>query len=336
MVQNAPMTAPPSQNTEQDARLERARGWVNDTTGIGDTSCKAIAGDASHRRYFRLSRGERSWVLMDAPPGKEDIEPFVKVAARLLNAGVRVPRVLQQDRSLGFLLLEDLGDTLLRDVLTDSNVEDWVQKVCTLLDALASEVEPAGLPSYDRARLVKEMELFPRWYLSRHRDINWDDEGADAWESTTTELVSSALEQPRCFVHRDFHSCNLMVLDEGSLGVIDFQDAVHGPLTYDLVSMIWDRYIAWPREQVENWMDSFRERVSPETDPVQWRRWCDLMGLQRNFKIVGIFARLHYRDGKDGYLDMIPQFWGYLQDVLPRYPEFSGLHDWLARHPCAP
>jgi aminoglycoside/choline kinase family phosphotransferase len=197
-------------------------------------------------------------------------------------------------------------------------------------------VDAASLPEYDRDRLVTELELFTTWYLEKHRGLRLSCEDWDVWEALCTRLIVSAQEQPRVFVHRDFHSCNLMVQPDGRLGVIDFQDAVRGPLSYDLASLLWDRYIPWPRSRLEGWVEDFRQRVAPEIPSGTWTRWCDWMGLQRNLKIVGIFARLHHRDGKAGYLEMIPRFWGYLQDVLPRYEETREFHQLLERLRCAP
>ena len=156
------------------------------------------------------------------------------------------------------------------------------------------------------------------------------------WEALCTELQRSAASQPQVFVHRDFHSCNLLHADGAQPGIIDFQDAVRGPVTYDLVSLLWDRYISWPRARLEGWMESCRTTLAPETGSATWFRWCDLMGLQRNLKIIGIFSRLHYRDGKAGYLRMVPRFYRYVLDVLPSHPEFAGIRRMLERPECAP
>ena len=329
----APVAAPP---TPEDARLEKARRWLSGVSAINDPSLKPLAGDASFRRYFRISSGSRSWVLMDAPPGKEDSRPFIEVSKRLREAGIQVPAIIARDLDQGFIVLEDFGDSLLRDVLDEEAAVSWFPKLFALLAQMGQQARADGLPHYDRKLLTTELELFTNWYLGHHHGIRLDCEDLDTWESLCTLLLGSAAEQPAVFVHRDFHSCNLMVLPDGELGLIDFQDAVQGPLSYDFASLVWDRYITWPREQLEEWMLDFRARVSPDTDERTWIRWCDWMGLQRNLKIVGIFARLNYRDEKSGYLEMIPRFWQYIEDVLPRYEEFGAFKSLLERHRCAP
>lgn len=273
---------------------------------------------------------------MDAPPDREDCRPFVDIAARLSAGGLHAPEVLAADLDQGFLLLEDLGDELLRGILTTNNADEWMPRLLEALECMATRVAATGLPAYDRQALLTELELFPRWYLERHKGLQLSCEDWDVWEALCTRLILSAREQPQVFVHRDFHSSNLLQTPGGDLGVIDFQDAVRGPLTYDFVSLVWDRYIAWPRSRLEAWMEASRQRLAPDTDPQAWMRWCDWMGLQRNLKVAGIFARLRYRDGKTGYLEMIPRFWGYIQDQLPRYAEFNDFHKLLERLACAP
>jgi aminoglycoside/choline kinase family phosphotransferase len=295
-----------------------------------------LAGDASFRRYFRLRDGEAHWVLMDAPPAKEDLGPFIEVAGKLASGGVAVPALLARDQAQGYLVLEDLGDTLLRERLSPESAPHWFPDLLRLLHRLARDISPEGLPAYDRARLQRELELFPEWYLGRHKGIQLSCSQLDLWEDLATRLILSAEAQPQVFVHRDFHSCNLLVQSGDRLSVIDFQDACRGPLSYDLASLLWDRYITWPRVQLEGWMEAFRAEVAPERSPERWIREVDWMGLQRNLKIVGIFARLAYRDGKTEYLDLIPRFWGYLQDVLPRYPEFRDFNKLLGELACAP
>ncbi len=323
-------------NADADPRAAAGLAWARAQLGRPNLRIEPLAGDASFRRYFRLRDGDAHWVLMDAPPDREDSGPFVDVARRLHAASVPAPAIEASDLSKGFLVLEDLGDTLLREVLDADTVDDWFPALFDLLATLARDVDTTGLPAYDRPRLQQEMELFTDWYLARHKGIRLDCGQLDLWEDLATRLLVSAERQPQVFVHRDFHSCNLLVREDGGLAVIDFQDAVHGPLSYDLASLLWDRYITWPRPRVEAWIESFREAAAPALDPEDWRRAVDWMGLQRNLKIVGIFARLHYRDGKDGYLEMIPQFWGYVRDTLTRYPEFAAFDALLEDLQCAP
>jgi aminoglycoside/choline kinase family phosphotransferase len=273
---------------------------------------------------------------MDSPPATEDNARFIDIAARLRQAGAHAPQVFASDLDHGFLVLEDLGDSLVRESLHTNNTEQIFPPLFNLLATMASKVDSTGLPDYNRDRLLTELELFPNWYLGKHKNIELSCEDWDIWEDLCTRLIASAQQQTQVFVHRDFHSCNLLALGDGGVGVIDFQDAVRGPITYDFISLLWDRYISWPRSRLEGWMEEFRVQLAPQVATEQWTRYCDWMGLQRNLKIVGIFARLHYRDSKQGYLEMIPRFWSYLMDVLPRYAETRPMLELLERLKCAP
>jgi aminoglycoside/choline kinase family phosphotransferase len=253
----------------------------------------------------------------------------------LRSAGLKAPRILDFDFEQGFGLLEDFGDVLYRDVLDETSAGSLLPGLFDVLEGLAKRVASEGLPEYDGPVLQAELDLFPDWYLGRHRKRPLTGAERGAWAELCAALIDSATRQPQVFVHKDFHSCNLLQTPEGP-GLIDFQDALRGPLSYDLVSLLWDRYIAWPREQLEEWMLEMRERIAPLIEPDEWIRCCDWMGLQRNLKIVGIFARLRYRDGKQGYLEMIPRFYRYLLDVLPRYPAFRDFQRLLEQAECAP
>ncbi len=328
--------ASPAGDLAGDARATEGLTWARHALDRPSLGIEPLAGDASFRRYFRLRDGEEHWVLMDAPPAKERLEPVIDVAARLGAGAVPVPAILAEDRDRGFLVLEDLGDTLLKELLTPESAAHWFPPLLQLLHRLGEDISFDGLPAYDRIRLQEELELFPDWYLGRHKGIRLSCSQLDLWEDLATRLILSAEAQPQVFVHRDFHSCNLLVGPGDRLAVIDFQDAVRGPLSYDLASLLWDRYIPWPRTRLEGWMESFRAEVVPDRSPERWIREVDWMGVQRNLKIVGIFARLAYRDGKTAYLDLIPRFWQYLQDVLPRYPEFREFHALLEELACEP
>jgi len=319
-----------------DARLQAALSWAREHLPFELSEVSPVSGDASFRRYFRLQGATASRILMDAPPAQENSRPFVDIATRLREAGAHAPEIFANDLEQGFLLLEDLGDTLFRNVLNTNNADQLFPPLFKVLKVLASKVDHQGLPVYNRDRLLTELELFPNWYLQQHKQIQLSCEDWDIWEDLCTRLIASAQQQDQVFVHRDFHSCNLLDLGDDDVGLIDFQDGVRGPITYDLISLLWDRYISWPRSRLEGWMEEFRLRVAPEMDQQQWQRHCDWMGLQRNLKIVGIFARLHYRDGKAGYLEMIPRFWSYLMDVLPRYAETRPMLELLERLECAP
>ncbi len=328
--------SPASADAPNNPRLEAALAWAREHLPFTANEISPVSGDASFRRYFRLHGKDQSFILMDAPPATEDNARFIDIARRLRQGGAHAPEILASNLDQGFLLLEDLGDTMYREILHTNNADEWLPPLFALLNTMATTVEHAGLPEYDRERLLTELELFPTWYLKQHKHIELNCEDWDIWEDLCTRLITSAQQQPQVFVHRDFHSCNLLALPGNDVGVIDFQDGVRGPLSYDFISLLWDRYITWPRSRLEGWMEQFRQQVAPEIEPEQWVRYCDWMGLQRNLKIVGIFARLHYRDGKVGYVEMIPRFWAYLMDVLPRYEETRPMLDLLERLECAP
>ena len=319
-----------------DPRMRRAATWAAETLGLDQVKLEPVSGDASFRRYFRFSTGDRCVILMDSPPDKETSAPFVDIDRRLREAGLNAPEILHFDLDLGFGLLEDFGDTLYRDILDEQSVDELFPPLFTTLVNMARNVNTDKLTDYDAPLLQQEMELFPDWYLRVHKKRPFSSAERFLWNGICTRLIRSAREQPQVFVHKDFHSCNVLRTDSGVPGIIDFQDAVSGPLCYDFVSLLWDRYIAWPRERLESWMKDFHKQLEPACALETWIRWCDLMAVQRNLKIVGIFARLKYRDGKDGYLEMIPRFYGYLLEVLPRYPEFHEFLQLLEQAECAP
>jgi len=321
--------------TEIDDRQSAAASWAADSLGLDQVRLEPVSGDASFRRYFRFNDGNRSIILMDAPPEKEDSAPFVDIASRLRSAGLQAPDILRFDLEQGFGLLEDFGDTLYKELLSEDSVNMLFPALFDLLNGMASNVDTDGLPAYSEDALLQELNLFKTWYLELHRKRPLRGNEATAWEHACQLLVDLALEQPQVFVHKDFHSCNLLQTESGP-GIIDFQDGVRGPISYDFVSLIWDRYIAWPRPRLEAWMKDIHTILPIDCSIGEWVRYCDWMGLQRNLKIVGIFARLKHRDGKQGYVEMIPRFYQYLLDVLPRYTEFHEFHKMLEQTECAP
>ena len=330
------MKSSSAKTTHIDQRLEQARSWLRQLGVNLDSRFQDIAGDASFRRYFRLQADGESRILMDSPPPADDIEPFIEIDRRLREAGLHAPEIIYADGQSGFLLLEDLGDELYRGLLTEHNVDSLFPGLFDVLRDLAVTADTTGLPRFNYRRLRRDMDLFPNWYLGRHRTALPREQFDNLWDKFCVSIIDSALEQPQCFVHRDFHSCNLLETSDNLVGIIDFQDAVKGPVSYDFISLIWDRYISWPRHKLENWMEEIRRQLGLDIEPVQWQRYCDLMGLQRNFKIVGIFARLHYRDHKTGYLELIPRFYEYLTGTLRLYPEFKEILDILEQAECAP
>ncbi len=313
--------------------------WACSVLGLGaESTLDVVAGDASNRRYFRLHGADRRVIAVHAPPATEKNVEFLAVRERLELGGVAVPELLAADLDQGFLLLEDFGDRLLLPALSPDKVDEWYGRAFGVLLQLAGAVElPRNWPAYDTTLLSEELSRFPEWFVGK---LLGQDMGAGAapWAALCDGLLASALAQPRCFVHRDFHSRNLMILADGGLGVIDFQDAVAGPLTYDLVSLLRDCYIRWPAAQVEGWALDYRQRLRAagllgDVGAAQFMRWFDLMGLQRHLKVLGTFARLYLRDGKPGYLDDLPLVLYYVESVLEKYrgewPAAAQFADWL-------
>lgn len=310
-------------------RQNPARRWLVDVIGPGPMEVTPASGDASFRRYFRIRRGERSWILMDAPPDREDCRPFAQVGGLLEAAGVNVPRVEHMDLERGFMLLGDLGSTCYLDVLDETNADSLYGDAMETLLAIQEGVPAHSVPPYDRTLLESEMRLFPDWFLDRHLGMPADAARRRVLDRCFDLLCESALEQPRVFVHRDYHSRNLMLTPTRNPGVLDFQDAVCGAISYDLVSLLRDVYVRWPEARVDGWVASYHERATRrgllEVPLSSFRRWFDLMGVQRHLKVAGIFARLYHRDGKPAYLRDIPLTLDYLRTACTRYPELGPL-----------
>lgn len=319
-----------------DPRLAQLRRWLQTQAGFDPDRIEVASADASFRRYFRVRKrdGER-WIAMDAPPDKEDLPTYLKVTALLESCGVHVPRVLAADTTQGYALIEDLGN---RHMLTalgqgldpEQLYGDALDELARL--QLAGDAASRELPPYDRATLLREMQLLPDWYCARHIGFEPDAAERALLERTFAWLADEALAQPLVFVHRDYHSRNLMVVAERSPGVIDFQDALRGPVGYDLASILKDAYVAWPRARVVAWVAAFRARLlaggaagaalAGESE-AQFLRWFDLIGLQRHIKVLGIFARLCWRDGKTGYLGDLPRTLAYAQQAARLFPELA-------------
>jgi hypothetical protein len=301
--------------------------------GALDGPPASASADASFRSYWRVRRGTRSWVVMNAPPDKEDVGPFIDIAARLRAAGLNAPEVIAQDRAQGFLLLSDLGTRTYLPELDEGSVEALYGDALDALQIMQTRVDGSGLPAYDAARLSAEMDLFPTWFLHRHLGHESTPPERELIAACMQRLLDSAAEQPASFVHRDYHSRNLMIVPGANPGIIDFQDAVVGPITYDLVSLLKDCYIQWPLARVHGWAEAYRQRLVAagmvQVGPTRWRRWFDWMGLQRHLKVLGIFARLNYRDGKAGYLNDLPLVLDYTLSVCARYGELAPFGEWL-------
>ena len=314
-------------------RLEQITAWLQAEPAFASVAIRPASADASFRRYFRVTAGDASYIVMDAPPDKEDMGPFLNVAALFLDIGLNVPRVLAADIDRGFYLLSDLGDAHYLRALNSDTVQRLYGDALGALVVIQAQGPRTGeLPAYDRPLLLREMDLFRDWLVGKHLGMTLDATQAAMLDGCFDVLAMSALEQPQVCVHRDYHSRNLMVTPSNNPGILDFQDAVIGPVTYDLVSLLRDCYIAWPRAQVEDWALGYCELAlqsgvlrPAQADEKRFLQWFDWMGVQRHLKAAGIFARLYRRDGKPGYLDDIPRTLGYVVDVAAHYPQLAGL-----------
>ncbi len=299
----------------------------------------AISGDASFRRYFRVVYQGEHYVLMDSPPTLEDGQRFVAVQQAFQLAGLRVPAILQQDLANGLLLLEDLGDELLLGLLTSENVTDWYRQALMQLRQVRSVVETSQgpIPLFDRAFLLREMQLFIDWFVSVHLKLQLAVDELDMLAELFEFLADVALAQPQAGMHRDYHARNLMVLPDAQLAVIDFQDAVQGPVSYDAVSLLKDCYKRWPEPLVASLRDEFfqqlqqQQMLAADWTAERFARSFDLMGLQRHIKVCGIFSRLYHRDGKAGYLADLPRVLDYVKDAAAQYPECQAFSDFLSK-----
>ncbi len=321
--------------TDTDPRLVLLTAWLASCLGGRPLKVAPASADASFRRYFRVWDGNRTLVAMDAPPPQEDVRPFVAIARALERAGLNVPHVHEEDPARGFLLLSDLGAThYLAALNAGTPPPELYGPAAEALLTMQSHPELAdGLPSYDRAALRREVQLFPDWFLARHLELTVDAGVSALIESTLEVLVTAALEQPVVFVHRDYHCRNLMVTPTRPPGILDFQDALSGPVTYDLVSLYKDCYVRWPRSTVIAWVDQYRSMAQAAghvlADSAEFLRWFDLMGAQRHLKVLGIFARLWYRDGKASYLGDLPRVLDYVREVAAAYGELAELRRFL-------
>lgn len=322
-------------------RINTLQQWLEQELNLHHAKIVPITNDASFRRYFRITVAEHSYIAMDAPPDKENCLPFIDIAQRLRASGLNAPDILAKHLGQGFLLLTDLGSQLYLPILTrgDENLENgqWSQEAEQLYeDALIALVNmqvrtrSEGLPPYDQRLLQVEMELFTNWLVAKHLQISLSPPELANLQTCFELLSDNALSQPQVFVHRDYHSRNLMVVNGHNPGILDFQDAVKGAITYDLVSLLRDCYVAWPLERVRGWARryyTFAQQAGILTDVTEdtFFRWFDWMGIQRHLKASGIFARLWHRDGKSGYLKDIPRTLHYIVQVGQHYAELTPL-----------
>jgi len=306
---------------------------------------EVASADASFRSYWRVSDGAASWIVMDAPPAQEDVRPWLDIGARLRGAGLHAPEVLAADLEQGFVLMEDLGVRTYLPELSESSVDTLYGDALEALLRMQRGVSADELPVFDATRTIPEMELLSEWFVQRHLGC---EPGCDDWdiiEAAFRLIAAAADEQPRRFMHRDYHSRNLLIAERNnpaiiapglsSPGIIDFQGAMLGPIAYDLASLLRDCYIAWPIERVDAWVEGYRQRLAAaglvDIDGAHFRRWFDLIGLQRHIKVLGIFCRLWYRDGKSGYLADLPRVFDYVVSVARLYPDLGAFAALLVR-----
>ena len=320
-------------NSLNDPRLAQLVDWLSglQTPATVTATLRPASADASFRRYFRVNTPDgQSLIVMDAPPPQEDVRPFVKVAELFSATGVSVPGILAQDTERGFLLLSDLGSTTYLQQLNSDTAHKLYMDAIDALILLQVQSRAGVLPTYDRELLHRELMLFPDWYITRHLKATLTDTQTTDLNRVFDVLLANNLAQAQVYVHRDYHSRNLMVMNKGNPGILDFQDAVYGPITYDLVSLLRDAYIQWDEELVLDWVIRYWERARRAGLPVShdvdaFYRDFEFMGLQRHLKVLGIFARLYHRDGKDGYLNDMPMVMDYTRKTAYRYKEFAPL-----------
>jgi len=320
-------------NTPSDLRLTQLKEWLAALPAekVLLESIRPASSDASFRRYFRVDAPDgTSYIAMDAPPPQEDVTPFIHVAEVFGATGVSVPKVLEQDVERGFLLLSDLGSTTYLKQLNHDTAHKLYLDAIDALVLIQAQSKPEVLPEYDRALLHRELMLFPDWYVGKHLGVTMTDKQTATLNTIFDTLLANNLAQPQVYVHRDYHSRNLMVMGQGNPGILDFQDAVYGPITYDLVSLLRDAYIQWDEEMVLDWVIRYWERarraglpVNPDIDA--FYRDFEFMGLQRHLKVLGIFARLFHRDGKEAYLNDMPLVMEYTRKAAGRYNALAPL-----------
>ncbi len=315
-----------------DIRIKQLQLWL--AQQFTDVQLSAMNGDAGFRRYFRFTDNAQNFIAVDSPTDKCNNLAFVDIQKKLLTRNIKVPELIAVDQAQGFFCLSDLGKNHLSDNISAENMAQRYQQAIALLPDIA-QLEPHGLPVYDRAFIEMELHIFVEWLIAKHLKISLTNAQYSSLQQNFELLISNALEQPQVSMHRDFHSRNLMILDGGELAVIDFQDAVIGPITYDIVSLLRDCYQKWPYKNIAPLFDSFSQLITeqlclPSYSQQQWLRWFDLMGLQRHIKASGIFARLYHRDGKGNYLSDIPLTLSYIVDVTKQYAELQFLHQFIA------
>lgn len=311
------------QTDEQQTRADGLLQWINTDTSVSTDALQMVSGDASFRRYFRFSFESTSYIAVDAPPDKENNPAFFYIAKQYLKAGVCVPQIEAVDLDKGYWLLQDFGDTLLANLFDNDNIKTLYAAALNQLEGIqqVNSTDNGPLPEFDDVLLDSEFHLFNHWLLEIHLKLKLSQSQWQVIHEAQEQIRAVFKAQPQVGVHRDYHSRNLMVLPDDRIGVIDFQDAVLGPVTYDAVSLLRDCYVVWPDEMVEGLLDSWRLNQWPQYDATEFKRWFDFVGMQRHIKASGIFCRLCHRDGKQGYLADIPRTLEYIVKFGKCYPE---------------
>ncbi len=316
-------------------REARRLAWTRQILGDTNVGLSRASADAGFRSYWRTLGAEPSRIVMDSPPDKEDVKPWLRIRAMLEGAGVRVPQVACEDDAQGFLLMEDLGPDTYLSVLHADNADALFDAAIGQLLRIQAIPVPDDFPRYDEALLLRELRLFDEWFLGKHLAVVPDVHDEQNLERVHRLLIDAALKQPQVFVHRDFMPRNLMPANDGP-AVLDFQDAVRGPIAYDPVCLFKDAFVSWPEDRVDAWLARYHQRAQAAGLPVpsleQFRRDVDWIGVHRHLKVIGIFARLHHRDAKPHYLEDVARFFVYLDRVVPKYPELAPLAALIERH----
>jgi aminoglycoside/choline kinase family phosphotransferase len=318
-----------------DTRIDAIKSWLSDLYKTDSFILESASSDASFRRYYRVTLYNKTMIVMDAPPKYEDVAPFIKIAQFLAKHGLHVPEIIAEDRKKGFLLLTDLGSQPYLERLNGQSADVlYHSAIDALIKIQLCDQQSIKLPEYNGTLLQQELNLFSEWFLHKHLSLSVP----DTVQKQFDVLINNALEQPQVIVHRDYHSRNLMYSDTHNPGIIDFQDAVIGPISYDLVSMLRDSYIAWPEDKIEVWVEHYFKlakdhKLLSNCSLEKFTHWFDLMGLQRHIKILGIFCRLNYRDKKSNYMHDLPQTLVYVLKICSKYDELEDLSNFLSTQP---
>ena len=288
--------------------------------------------DASFRSYYRILSNNDTKIIMDAPPEKEPLSPFLDITKRLSKANINVPEIFELDEDLGFILMSDLGKTKYLDKLNDETVYCLYTDAMDTIHKMQTEVDASNLKNFDSKELITEMDLFKDWFLKKHLNHNFDNEGLNNIQECFDSLVKIILEIPTTFVHRDFHSRNLMITDSNNPGVLDYQDALIGPITYDAVSLLKDCYVNWDKKLITEMLSTYYKKIKADYNNIEFDEfsfWFDVVGLQRHFKAIGIFSRLNYRDNKITFMEDIPRTYKYVDEVVNKYTELISVKEML-------